>query len=139
MKIGRSIITYIIPLALVFAFVAGCADSKERNIIGVWEMVPLTTLSDTTKWSFFDGGVLYIEINNVITDSADYVVSSNVIEYFVDIEGLYNPDENDYSNCKDGRYKIDQLKSDVLKLQRISNGDGSTDAAFLYYEFIRSQ
>ncbi|NOZ46303.1 MAG: hypothetical protein GXO79_05925 [Chlorobi bacterium] len=139
--------TFLILFVSIFISFSfwGCSTSKERNIIGIWEVVPLTTTNYTEKWSFYDGNRLYISRDTTITDSADYTITSNVLEYFVEIKGLCpDPDslpyENfHYSNCDDGKYRIDVLKTDMLKLQRVSNGDGSTGATFKYIEFIRSQ
>lgn len=145
MKFNSSLITPVLLLILAVIIISGCTDSKERNIIGVWRKVNFTAEEDTIFWSFFDGGKLYLGNNDSLTDSADYALSSNVLEYYVDVEGFCRPDEAptnvkfEYSACDDGRYKIDELSNDVLKLQRLSNGDGSIGGTFRYYEFIRSQ
>lgn len=143
MKLNSSLITSAILLILAVIIISGCKGSKERNIAGAWQKVTFTTEEDTVIWSFYDNGRLYISKNNLVTDSADYALSSNVIEYFVIIEGFCRPEEEaadvefNYASCDDGKYKIDELSNDVLKLLRLSNGDGSTDATFRYYEFTK--
>lgn len=145
MKLNSSLITPAILLILAVIIISGCKDSKERNIIGEWQKINFTEEEDTIIWSFFDGGKLTISISDSVRDSADYVLSSNVLEYYIDVEGFCHPVEDttnveyDYSSCEDGRYKINKLSNDILILQRLSNGDGSSNATFRYYEFTKSQ
>lgn len=145
MKLNCSLITpAIIILIIAFIIISGCKGSKELKIFGDWEKVTFTDDEITVIWSFYDGGKLYISNLDSVIDSADYAISSKVVEYFVDIKGLCHPDsastniEFEYSTCDDGRYKIDELSNEFLKLLRLSNGDGSSDAAFKYYEFTKA-
>ena len=118
----------------------GCLDSKKRTIIGVWEVVPTEESNAVEKWFFLDGNQVYVEIDSVGVDTADYTLTSNVVEYFVNCEGFIRPDNPDWiANSRDGKYRIDFLDSRYMKLQRIANGDGSTGGAFRYIDFQRSQ
>ena len=129
----------IIAIFLLSAMNFGCTDSRSRSIIGVWEIIPLTESTNTVKWSFFDGNQVYIETNSVVVDTADYNITTNALEYFVVCEGFSKSDKpEEISNSRDGKYRIDQLDSRFMRLHRMSNGDGSTDAAFMYLDFQRS-
>ena len=138
MKKGN--IHLIIIATILFSIINyGCTDSKSRSIIGVWEIIPLTESTTIEKWSFFDGNQVYVEVNSVVIDTADYNITTNALEYFVVCEGFIKSDKpEEIANSRDGKYRIDQLDSRFMRLHRISNGDGSTDAAFRYFDFQRS-
>jgi hypothetical protein len=131
---------YFSILLLLIVIASSCSDQKRRNIIGIWELVQLTDNKDTVKWYFFDGNQVVIEQNSVKFDTANYTITSNVMEYYVTCDGFIRADDPDaISASNDGKYRIDYLDNRLLKLQRIANGDGSTDASFRYLEFERSK
>lgn len=124
----------IIIILLIAALLGGCKKKKEVQIVGTWVEVPMTEQPEEyqTKWTFIEDGSLFEYTYDVATDTAEYTLVYKFPKYYVDISGL-GLEVNDYS----GRYRIDDLDDEYLKVTRIEHGDGSTTGAFLRREFFR--
>lgn len=124
----------IIILIVLLAVTFGCKKKREVQIVGEWNLVPMTIQPETytTKWSIKNDGSIEEFILEVPTDTATYTLIYKFPEYYVDIENLGSG-----NNDKSGRYRIDDLSDESLKITRTENADGSTTGAFLRYEFLR--
>jgi hypothetical protein len=129
MRIKAVIIIILFSIALF-----GCKKKKEVQIVGTWVEVPMTEqpAEYAHKWDFIEDGTLIHFEYEVAIDTAEYAMVYKFPKYYVDISGL-----GETVTSQSGRYRIDDMDDEVLKMTRIEHEDGSTNAAFLRREFYR--
>ncbi len=120
---------------------SSCRKSKEKKIVGDWTFVPMNSISDPANeqvWTFDASNKIKIEVKYTDTTyyySGTYEVLSKFMKgNYVDIRGVYI-----YWN---GLYKIKELKSDVMVLNRVEKNADSENpdvegGAFLWKEFVK--
>ncbi|MFH2141932.1 MAG: hypothetical protein ABIJ97_05890 [Bacteroidota bacterium] len=107
------IFIFIIFFFLLFSL--SCKKSKEKKVVGAWELIIFAPgVTDKTIWTFYDSDLLMILHTDssgiqVSSDTANYEVKERFFKYYVDITNL-SDDEN-------GSYHIDKLNNSVLILQ----------------------
>lgn len=124
----------VIIIILLSVIVFGCKKKKEVQIVGSWLEVPMTEQPDEygSKWTFIEDGTIEMYYFETFIDTGEYTLVYKFPQYYVDIKGLTIPGDN-----VSGRFRIDQLDDDFLKINRIEKEDGSTGGAFKRYEFMR--
>lgn len=127
----RYLIIIFISILLVFA---GCKKKKEVQLEGSWLEVPISVQPEeyTITWTFNDDNTLEINNDGDIELEAEYSMEYKFPKFYIDMISLEFRGY-DYS----GRYRVDELNDDFLKITRIELADGSPGAAFYRWEFMR--
>ena len=128
-----SVINIIIILLLSFFVISSfesCKKSKEKKITGKWELVPETepVEGQINTWTFYDGDRVE-RITATDTLVAEYSVVSENIEYYLQINNGFDVID------RNGKYKINKLSKDILKITRFENLNG--DHVFNRLEFVK--
>ena len=113
-------------------FIIGCGKRYEVEIVGNWEETPMTDKPVNSRvWTFYDNNSMKIEENSDTAFKAEYTLEKKYNFHFVTITNLEG-------NLKfNGKYRIDELKDGILKLQRIELENGESAGAYLRKEFIK--
>lgn len=137
----RKLLVLIFMLAVVVFVGTSCKKSKENKLTGAWTYVATSNVSNPGNnqvWTFDGTNKLKVEVKYTDTThvyDGTYEVSSKFLKgYYIDIKGIYL-----YWN---GLYKIEELKSNVLIMNRIeknaeSNNPEVEGGAFLWKEFTK--
>lgn len=108
---------FFILIILFFGVFLSCSKSKEKKLVGTWELVNIAVdETKTTTWTFYDSDLLIVNetiadsvSSNSTVDSALYELNERFFKYYIQI--------SNYSDSKDGSYHIDKLNNSVLILQ----------------------
>ncbi len=126
----KKIVTFI----LIISLFTSCKKHIINKIEGEWKMVPLNEyyIDKDVTWNFAENNKLII--TEILTDTT--IIDSAKYEIEIKATGKKNIiiTEREKNN---GTYLINKLDKKILKLQRFKQEDGSTDGAFLWYEFVK--
>ena len=114
---------YIAAILLLSAFlIFGCAKSKQKKLIGTWDVVKMGADWPEMKYTFHDGDMLVIDIGSE-KDTATYLVEEQLVlpRYFIQISGL-NVDS--IRTGTDGKFRIQKLTKKKLIIHRKYTVDG---------------
>ncbi len=128
-----NIVTILLLSFFVISSFESCKKSKEKKIIGTWRLVPESELVEgqINSWAFSDDNQVK-RITAIDTLIAEYSVTSKNLEYYLQING-FNVAYVDLG----GKYRINELSKDILKITRIEKSDGDTGGAFKRFEFVK--
>ncbi|MCK4661972.1 MAG: hypothetical protein KAT68_03860 [Bacteroidales bacterium] len=113
-------------------FIIGCGKKYEVEIVGNWEETPMTDKPVNTRvWTFYDDNSMKIEETADTVYKAEYSLEKKFNFHFVTISNL------ERGLLFNGKYRIDELKDGILKLQRVELENGESDGAYLRKEFIK--
>lgn len=126
--------TFIIVFIIIN--LSNCQSSKERDIIGVWQLEFMDDREDSILYYFYDGTSMKVEVYKNTEWYPDgtgtYSITKEFPNFYVQIDSVD-------TSYVDGKWRIDKLNDNYLKLTREEWYDGETGAAFLRREFIRLQ
>lgn len=124
---------FIFILAFTIPFI-GCRTSEKEKLIGSWRQIPFTDPADTIKtryintWVFTGGDELVIKVFDIQDEDSIEVKYT----YSIDGDKLRMFDGDVWFN---GEYWVDVLDKKYLKMTK--KKDGSGEAAWLRYEFVK--
>lgn len=103
-------ILLITALISVLAF-SGCKKSKLNKLTGSWVLLPQnsTQQNDTTIYTFNAEDMVYVTVNNVITDTGVYNFRSDFLKYYIDF--------TDIEGIPTGDYWVEKLNKKIMVLQ----------------------
>jgi hypothetical protein len=100
----------IVAFLSILAF-SGCKKSKQNKLTGSWELLPQTAdqQDDTTIYTFDSENVVYIKVNNIVTDTGVYNLKSDFLKYYIDLSNL--------NSSVDANYLVEKLNKKIMVLQ----------------------
>ncbi len=127
----RYVLILFITLSII-ASLGSCKKSKEKKIIGKWELVPMSKdeQDNLQVWEFYDGDKLVVVKENFTDDVGNYFIETKLFQSFVNISDL-----DPIINNQNGKYRIEKLKKDIMILHRIYDEEGDSD--FVRKEFTK--
>lgn len=104
----RIIIILITSTVLLFS---SCKKAKQNKLTGSWELLPQTAQQQDNKviYTFDPDNKLYRTTNDTLVDTADYILRSEFLSYYVAITNLGPLD--------DANYYIEKINRKILILQ----------------------
>ena len=125
------ILFFSLFLSFIF-FIIGCGKKYEVEIVGNWQETPMTDKPVySCVWTFYDDNSIKIKENPDTIYKAEYSIEKKFNFHFVTITNL------EETLMLNGKYRIDELKDGILKLQRVELENGESDGAYLRKEFIK--
>lgn len=133
-------LTIAIVLVLVASFTYSCRTNQQNKLIGTWKYIPHTKPDSSTVriWIFYSGSELEV-VDLVDSDSTirtySYSIEGSELNIFGDDTDLgpYLPSPNEYR----GKYWVDDLNKEVLKIEKTEHGDGSDGNAYLRVDLVK--
>ncbi|MBE9469539.1 MAG: hypothetical protein IMY72_14630 [Bacteroidetes bacterium] len=133
MKKTLNIVIAFLISFFVISFFGSCEKAKEDKIVGDWRLIsekePVPE-ELVTHFVFFDDNT--VKLVSDVTLIADYSVSSENLHYYLKIIGF----EVSFISLG-GKYLINELSKDVLKITRVELSNGEKNGAFKRLEFIK--
>lgn len=133
----------ITTLFVGIILLSACEEIFQSEIIGTWELEDFgdsTLASYETTWTFYSDQKVEIKNSPILGG-----VSSGVIagDYEMDAKWVVTPIViiNNVNPNLDGKYQVDKLNNDILKMTRIEQydtiGNFITEGAYLRKEFSK--
>ena len=129
LSIIKIISIFLLSFIVISSF-EGCKKSKENKLVGIWKLVPETepVEGQINTWTFYDGDRVE-RITATDTLVAEYSVVSENLEYYLQINNGFDVID------RNGKYKINKLSKDILKITRFENVNG--ERVFNRLEFVK--
>lgn len=129
-----------IVLVLSFSLLFSCRSNQQNKLVGTWKYIYHTEpdSSSVKLWTFFSESELEIEdISEVDTILRVYSFSieGSELNIFGDEAelGPYAAGPNEFR----GKYWVDELNKEYLKIEKTEHGDGSEGNAYLRVEMVK--
>lgn len=129
----RYFLLFTLLFSISISFIS-CQKKKEEKILGSWQVVFLTNVSNKTlTWTFTENNKFIREIKSdtLIYDTAEWSITAKALTPTTLRILNFNNDTN-------GTYEVLTLNKKYLIIQRIMRDDGNSDGAFNRIEFVKA-